>query len=211
MAVTFKGFKIFSFRSCLWKTCLLPGSVRNIMSGTKRLIYTAAFSHDNRLSFIFLVKIKYFIDHLSFSYCIACVKSTVYIFEIEWGELLASLDSHFGRILVLKGLSTGSGGNNYVITTGMDKTTKVWNLQNAREKSISIAQLDKTIEMMHISTDAQLIMAQTRTQLCLFDMRNGSLLGQLSANPHGSIYQCEKKRLSFVYFFLDSFQLLDLP
>ena len=48
MAVIFKGFKIFSFRSYLWKTCLLPGSVRNIMSGTKRLTYTAAFSHDNR-------------------------------------------------------------------------------------------------------------------------------------------------------------------
>ena len=114
----------------------------------------------------------------------------MYIFEIEWGDLIASLDSHFGRILVLKGLSSVSGGNNYVITTGMDKTTKVWNLQNAREKSISIAQLDKTIEMMHISTDTQMIMAQTRTQLCLFDMRTGYLMGQLSANPHGSIYQC---------------------
>ncbi|CAF0870188.1 unnamed protein product [Adineta ricciae] len=171
MAVVFKGFKIFSFRSYLWKTCLLPGSVRNIMSGTKRLTYTAAFSHDNR-------------------YCIACVKSTVYIFEIEWGDLIASFDSHFGRILVLKCLSTATGGNNYIITTGMDKTTKVWNLQNAREKSITIAQLDKTIEMMHISTETQMILAQTRTQFCLFDMRNGAILGQLSANPHGSIYQC---------------------
>ena len=115
----------------------------------------------------------------------------MYIFEIEWGELIASLDSHFGRILVLKGLSTGSGGNNYVITTGMDKTTKVWNLQNAREKSIAIAQLDKTIEMMHISTDTHTIMAQTRTQLCLFDMRTGYLIGELSSNPHGSIFQGE--------------------
>ena len=51
MAVIFKGFKIFSFRSYLWKTCLLPGSVRNIMSGTKRLTYTAAFSHDNRYDY----------------------------------------------------------------------------------------------------------------------------------------------------------------
>ena len=48
MAVIFKGFRIFSFRSYLWKTCLLPGGVRNIMSGTKRLTYTAAFSHDNQ-------------------------------------------------------------------------------------------------------------------------------------------------------------------
>ncbi len=103
------------------------------------------------------------------------------------------MDSHFGRILVLKCLSSASGGNNYIITTGMDKTTKVWNLQNAQEKSISIAQLDKTIEMMHISTDAHIIMAQTRTQLCLFDMRDGSIIGYLSANPHGSIYQCTKK------------------
>ncbi|CAF3573336.1 unnamed protein product [Adineta steineri] len=171
MAVTFKGFKIFSFRSYLWKTCLLPGSVRNIMSGTKRLTYTAAFSHDNR-------------------YCIACVKSSVYMFEIEWGELVASFDSHFGRILVLKCLSTASGGNNYIITTGMDKTTKVWNLQNAKEKSITIAQLDKIIEMMHISTDTQIILAQSRTQLCIFDMKTGSILGQLSANKNGSIYQC---------------------
>ncbi|UJR21317.1 hypothetical protein I4U23_024408 [Adineta vaga] len=171
MAVTFKGFKIFSFRSYLWKTCALPAGVRNIISGTKRLTYTAAFSHNNR-------------------YCIACVKSTVYVFAIEWGELVASFESHFGRILVLKGLLSGSGGNNYVITTGMDKTTKVWNLENAQEKDISITQLDKAIEVMHISTDTQIILAQTRTQLCLFDMKTGFIKGQLVASPHGSIYQC---------------------
>ncbi len=76
----------------------------------------------------------------------------------------------------------------------MDKTTKVWNLENAREKSIAIAQLDKIIEMMHISSETNLIMAQSRTQLCLFDIRTGYLLGQLSANPHGSIYQCKRRR-----------------
>lgn len=48
MAVTFKGFKIFSFLSYLWKTCSLPGAARNIVSGVKRLTYTAAFSQDNR-------------------------------------------------------------------------------------------------------------------------------------------------------------------
>ena len=119
------------------------------------------------------------------------MKSTVYIFEIEWGELMASFDSHFGRILVMKSISTGSGGTNYIATTGIDKTTKVWNLQNAREKSIAIAQLDKLIEMMHISSETQIIMAQSRTQLSLFDMRTGFVVGQLSANPHGSIYQCK--------------------
>jgi hypothetical protein len=77
----------------------------------------------------------------------------------------------------------------------MDKTTKVWNLENVREKSISISQLDKAIEFMHISTDTQIIMAQTRTQLCLFDMRTGFIVGQLIASPHGSIYQCKTQRL----------------
>jgi hypothetical protein len=77
----------------------------------------------------------------------------------------------------------------------MDKTTKVWNLENVREKSISISQLDKAIEFMHISTDTQIIMAQTRTQLCLFDMRTGFIVGQLIASPHGSIYQCKIQRL----------------
>lgn len=194
MAVTFKGFKIFSFRSYLWNTCLLPGGVRNIISGTKRLTYTAVFSHDNRSETSFLHFCHRAGFCRSFRYCIACVKSTVYIFELEWGELIASFDSHFGRILVLKGLSTGSGGNNCVISTGMDKTTKVWNLENAREKSISIFQLDKALEMMHISSETQLILAQTRTQLCLFDMRTGFIRGQLIASPHGSIYQCERAR-----------------
>jgi hypothetical protein len=73
----------------------------------------------------------------------------------------------------------------------MDKTTKVWNLENAKEKSISIFQLDKAIEVMHISTDTQMILAQTRTQLCLFDMKTGFMCGQLIASPHGSIYQCK--------------------
>lgn len=189
MAVMFKGFKIFSFRSYLWKTCLLPGSVRNIMSGTKRLTYPASFSHDNRYV---RFSIQRSIRSFFFSYCIVCVKSTVYIFEIEWGELIASFDSHFGRILVMKSLSTGHGGTKYIITTGMDKTTKVWNLQNAREKAIAKAELDKLIEMMHISSDTQIIMAQSRTQLTLFDMRTGFVVGNLSANPHGSIYQCKK-------------------
>jgi hypothetical protein len=89
------------------------------------------------------------------------------------------------------------------MTTGMDKTTKVWNLQNAREKSIAIAQLDKTIEMMHISSETHLIMVQTRTQLCLFDIRTGYLLGQLCTNPHGSIYQCKKKKIRLEIFFFE--------
>ncbi|CAF3996682.1 unnamed protein product, partial [Rotaria sp. Silwood1] len=187
-------FKIFSLRSYLWKTCLLPGSVRNIMSGAKRLTYTAAFSQDNR-------------------YCIACIKSSVYVFEIEWGDLVASFDSHFGRILVVKCLSTGSGGNNYVITTGMDKTTKVWNLQNAKEKSISKAQLDKCIEMIHISTEAKLIMAQSRTQLCLFDMRSTALCtnGLFAASAESGnfvIYDIEERKTSFITPLTSVFQLL---
>ncbi|CAF3101142.1 unnamed protein product, partial [Rotaria sp. Silwood2] len=59
MAVTFKGFKIFSFGSYLWKTCLLPGGVRNIISGTKRLTHTTTFSHDNRLVFVLLFSFDY--------------------------------------------------------------------------------------------------------------------------------------------------------
>ncbi len=71
MAVTFKGFKIFSFRSYLWKTCLLPGSVRNIMSGTKRLTYTAAFSHDNRYDYYF--NFFYLFNHFVFLYHLVIV------------------------------------------------------------------------------------------------------------------------------------------
>jgi hypothetical protein len=75
----------------------------------------------------------------------------------------------------------------------MDKTTKVWNLENAREKSIAIFQFDKAIEMMHISTETQIILAQTRTQLCLFDMKTGCVQAQLIASPHGSIFQCRNE------------------
>ena len=85
----------------------------------------------------------------------------------------------------------GSAANNFVVSTGMDKTTKVWNLDNAKEKSISIFQFDKAIEMIHISTETKTILAQTRTQLCLFDMKTGFVKAQFIASPHGSIFQCE--------------------
>ena len=51
--------------------------------------------------------------------------------------------------------------------------------------------MDKAIEMLHISTETPIILAQTRTQLCLFDMKTGLILAQLSASQHGSMYQCK--------------------
>lgn len=82
----------------------------------------------------------------------------------------------------------------------------MWNLQNAKEKTISTPQLDKCIEMMHISTDSHLILAQSRTQLCMFDMRTGVMTGQLSINPHGSIYQCKRVKLNRIF---SSFKIYD--
>ncbi len=97
------------------------------------------------------------------------------------GELLKNLDAHFGRIIKIQSLTIGNW--NSVITSSIDRTVKVWNINNIFEqvhvidrhelqidaiRYINKFRDDDTLYMGHIET------CQILKELpsCLFNFNN---------------------------------------
>ena len=54
------------------------------------------------------------------------------MWDMMSGELLKNLDAHFGRIIKICSLTIGNW--NSVITSSIDRTVKVWNINNIFEQ-----------------------------------------------------------------------------
>ncbi len=60
------------------------------------------------------------------TYAIAGIRKELYIWSVETGQLVKCLDAHFNRIIDIQPLTVGSW--NSVITSSIDRTVKVWNI-----------------------------------------------------------------------------------
>ena len=60
------------------------------------------------------------------TYAIAGIRKELYIWSVETGQLVKCLDAHFARIIDIQPLTVGSW--NSVITSSIDRTVKVWNI-----------------------------------------------------------------------------------
>jgi len=87
-------------------------------------------------------------------------------------------------------LSSSSGLKDLVLSSSMDKTIKIWNIQNILENEFPVDSLDKPIEMLHVSIEAEICVAQSRNQLVVISLKNGRIQDQLCHNPHGAIFTC---------------------
>lgn len=56
----------------------------------------------------------------------------MYVWCLETKQLLKILDAHFGRIIQLEALTIGNW--NSVITSSIDRSVKVWNINNIFEQ-----------------------------------------------------------------------------
>lgn len=65
-------------------------------------------------------------------YAVAGVRKNLYVWSLETRVLVKTLDAHFGRIISLEPLTIGSW--NSVITSSIDRTVKVWNINNIFEQ-----------------------------------------------------------------------------
>lgn len=59
-------------------------------------------------------------------------RKNLYVWDMKDGELLKNLDAHFGRIIKIQSLTIGNW--NSVITSSIDRTVKVWNINNIFEQ-----------------------------------------------------------------------------
>jgi WD40 repeat protein len=146
-----------------------PPGIKNIQIGYKKLSFPALFSKDNK-------------------FVVAGVRDNIYIWDASYGTYLRTLDAHYGRITNLVG--SFKDQKNLVLSCSMDKTIKIWNLNNIMEEDFPIDHLEKSIEALHVSIFAQIALAQSRNQLAVISLKDGKIKHQLCHNPHGAIFNC---------------------
>jgi len=107
---------------------------------------------------------------------------------LSYGLFIKTLDAHYGRINIM--LSSSTGQKNLVLSGSMDKTIKIWNIQNILEEDFPLDHLDKPVEMLHVSIQAEIALAQSRNQLVIISLRDGRIKNSLCNSPHGAIFSC---------------------
>jgi WD40 repeat protein len=66
------------------------------------------------------------------NYAIAGVRKNLYVWSMTNHKLVKILDAHFGRIIQLEALTIGNW--NSIVTSSIDRTVKVWNINNIFEQ-----------------------------------------------------------------------------
>ncbi len=117
---------------------------------------------------------------------VAGVRDNIYIWETSYGVYIKRLDAHYGRISSLIG--SFSNAKNLVVSASMDKTIKIWNINNILEKDYQIDHLEKPIEMLHVSIESEIVVAMTRNQLVVISLKDGKIKHSLCNSPHGAIF-----------------------
>ncbi|KAI6228770.1 hypothetical protein M3Y99_01185600 [Aphelenchoides fujianensis] len=139
---------------------------------------------------------------------VAGVRKNLYIFNVSTAQLVRTLDAHFGRILNLRSVS--GGGHNLLISSSIDRSIKIWNVDNIYEKSFSVVNMDQPIERILIPRNKPaLAITQTRKHVGLWDVRQHKFLATLVTNQFGSlIVDCAVTQDGRLVVCIESDQLL---
>lgn len=117
-------------------------------------------------------------------FAVAGVRKSLYVWSLETRQLVKVLDAHFGRIIQLESLTIATW--NSVITSSIDRSVKIWNINNIFEKVHVIDRHEMQIDNISLS---QTDMAATVTRGCLgvWNIRSGQLLTKLADSHLGAI------------------------
>ncbi|GFG36815.1 hypothetical protein Cfor_08648 [Coptotermes formosanus] len=118
-------------------------------------------------------------------YVVAGVRKNLYVWSLASGELMKVLDAHFGRIIALEPLIIGNW--NSVITSSIDRTVKVWNINNIFEQVHVIDRHELQIDSISLCQSAGLAITVTRGCVGVWDMLVGRLIARLADSPLGAI------------------------
>lgn len=73
-------------------------------------------------------------------------RKNLYVWNLETSELVKILDAHFARIIQLEALTVGNW--NSVVTSSIDRSVKVWNINNIFEQVHVIDRHELQIDMI---------------------------------------------------------------
>ena len=153
------GFELWNIQVCNTSTtgegCTslkLPPGVRNIATKMNKAMPCVLSAHQK--------------------YAITGIRKELYIWSVESGELVKTLDAHFGRIIDLQPLTIGSW--NCVITSSIDRTVKVWNINYIFEQVHHIDRHELPIDSVSLSTNAGIAVVVTRNCIGIWDLFTGN-------------------------------------
>ena len=106
-------------------------------------------------------------------YAVTGIRKELYIWSVETGELVKFLDAHFARIVDIKPLIIGTW--NCVVTSSIDRTVKVWNLDYMFEQVHHIPRHELPIESISLPSDAGIAAVVTRNCVGIWDLLTGNL------------------------------------
>ena len=118
-------------------------------------------------------------------YAIAGIRKELYIWEVSSGKLVKELDAHFARIIDIQPLIIGNW--NTVITSSIDRTVKVWNINYIFEKVHHIARHEMPIDGVSLSTAGGIAVTATRSCVGIWEMLTGTLRSRLADSQLGAI------------------------
>jgi WD40 repeat protein len=99
--------------------------------------------------------------------------------------MVKCLDAHFARIIDIQSLTVGSW--NSVITSSIDRTVKVWNINYIFEQVHHIDRHELQIDSVSLSTDAGIAVVVTRNCIGIWDILTGKLKTKLADSTLGAI------------------------
>uniref|UniRef100_A0A8R1EAN6 WD_REPEATS_REGION domain-containing protein n=1 Tax=Caenorhabditis japonica TaxID=281687 RepID=A0A8R1EAN6_CAEJA len=171
--------------------------------------FAAAYTNNNQVIVSSLVTGEYIL-----------IEPEPFIAQMELNALLRSLDAHFGRILNMDSVS--QQGQNILISSSLDHTIKIWNMENIFEKSFSVPTMDQAIEKIMVAKnnptiaavqtrknigiwDIRTIIAIESDQLLLWDLRTQSVVNTLHApNVFQLFYMNKEELIGIIYRQVDS-------
>lgn len=118
-------------------------------------------------------------------YAVAGVRKNLYVWCLETKQLMKVLDAHFGRIMQLEALTIGNW--NSCVTSSIDRSVKVWNINNIFEQVHVIDRHELQIDHISLSDDGELAVTVTRSCVGVWELKTGRILSKLADSPLGAI------------------------
>ena len=159
------GYKLWDLRTNKLLDLHLPTGLRNIP--TKNQINSLVeFTKNNE-------------------FMVSAVRKNLYLWDVRAGNLVKTLDAHFGRIIAIEAVTKPT--INKIISSSIDKSIKVWNIDNILEDVHDIDRHDKPVEALSVASNANVTATTTRNCVGIWNLERGTLLKTLSNSAHSSI------------------------
>ena len=165
IATLLNGFKLWNVLDGRSQAIKLPKGMRNITKGFN-ISSSCILSRDD-------------------VYAVAGVRQELLIWDMNTGELIKSMTAHFQRIVEIKSLVVGT--DNCVVTSSVDRSIKVWNLDYIFQSENHIDKHSLTIDSVSLSTKTRISVVVTRSCIGVWDFMTGRLKFTLSNSTLGAI------------------------